>query len=240
MKVVSSVSNNSCKNPYAFQKQRKVCNFKGYNFVKTLEKADIDSIDVKYFKKGVPAFAKHVPQSFFCVRKYLNEATRFLGTDGVGCCTKLTMHDPVTQTGLLAHVDSVERLLNVFSVRNIQKALFDVNPENLFVRHLRGSFYRTEDSMLGATLEFMQKLKIPAKNLIEQDLFSHKEGATGLLMDIKTGQTYNISIIPSLKPHELDMYEKNLTPEEYKILLKNRRNTDTVRDYRAYLSNIDE
>ena len=48
MKVNSSVSNNSYKNPYTSQKERKDCNFKGYTFVKTLEMTAIDSSDSKW------------------------------------------------------------------------------------------------------------------------------------------------------------------------------------------------
>lgn len=241
MKVISSLQNTSSNKNLSPQHQGKIFSFKGYNFAKTLEKADIDSSNSKYYKNGMPVLAKYVNQAYFGVQKYSDETTRFLGVDGVACCTKFTMHDPKTQTGFLSHLDSSFRLLNPFSIDNVKRAISDLNPDNIFVRHLRGSFYRTEDFVLSATLGFMQKLKIPEKNLIEENLFSSKKGATGLILDIKTGQTYNISSMPRVKPDEFYKYKNNLTPQEYDVFLKNQKLMNTIPfNDKVYLSNINK
>ena len=150
------------------------------------------------------------------------------------------MHDSVTKTGFLAHVNSISSLLNTHSVEGVKKALCDTNPENLFVRQLRG-ITGPERSMLDATFEFMRKLKIPERNLIEEDLLIGSKGSSGFLLDVKTGQTYNILYFPKIDSQKFKMHEKTLNKDEYNSFFENEKRIYKLgQSNKNYLSNIDE
>jgi hypothetical protein len=68
----------------------------------------------------------------------------------------------------------------------------------------------------------MNKLGIPEKNLIEQNLLSRNEGFQGLFIDSKTGQTYDMKHYLSMPATEIEQYKNILNLKEYETLKKSK------------------
>lgn len=130
----------------------------------------------------------NVPQSTYGVTRFRSTA-RYLFTEALACCIGISLYDPVTHTGALAHLDINQPQASIKAMVRHLSAV-GVVQSNLVARVVGGNDLADTFSGIYAykILRTLQALQIPVQEC--DVLVNGHEESYSVVLDTKDGQLY--------------------------------------------------
>ncbi len=113
------------------------------------------------------------------------EDSRYMQTFGIGPCVALTLYDNETRTGVMAHIDSPEKVENSTPVIIRQLQQQGIDPEDLEARIIGGRTELSEEIIRNLN-QSLSQYNVP---IVEEDILGNSSRA--IMMDLNDGEVYD-------------------------------------------------
>jgi chemotaxis receptor (MCP) glutamine deamidase CheD len=129
--------------------------------------------------------ANEVLQGEFGICKFEVSRTQYIQTFGATACVIVTLYDPVTKTGIVAHFDDTKDYMRSIGTMMFYLKKAGVDPKNLQARIIGGQRGLSEPIIL-RLYEALDLLNIP---IVEKDILGRT--SRSIALDVETGSVYN-------------------------------------------------